>query len=168
MRDLERGLQTAKELLRLAREEAQRNAPPKKKQNRSALSNAVKVGDHDEILVQIELRSAKSDDGCWIWQGAAKDNYPGVTINGQRRLAHRLSLEAFLRQPLGAQPAHHICAVTMCVNPLHLQPVTTRENNAEMMARVYMVQRIRDLEARLAPLQATIAQLDSRIGARWA
>lgn len=53
-------------------------------------------------------------------------------------------------KPLGKQPAHHKCATTMCVNPMHLQPVTERDNIAEMLARNYMLNRIAELEAALA------------------
>jgi hypothetical protein len=43
-----------------------------------------------------------------------------------------------------------MCANSACVNPDHLQPVTHRENVAEMMARQSLLARIRELEARLA------------------
>jgi heme oxygenase len=54
---------------------------------------------------------------------------------------------------LGSQAAHHACANTTCVNPDHLQPVTHRENIAEMMARKAYVARIRELEAALTEIQ---------------
>ena len=59
---------------------------------------------------------------------------------------HRLSLEAKYGAPLGSQAAHHVCANTRCVNPEHLQPVTHRDNTAEMMARRAYVDRIAELE----------------------
>jgi hypothetical protein len=74
---------------------------------------------------------------------------PVVNVGKRMRQAHRLSLEARLGQPLGGQAAHHICAMPMCVNPDHLQPVTAAENTAEMLARSYMTQRIAALELAL-------------------
>jgi len=84
------------------------------------------------------------------WQGTVKDAYPAVTVAGRVRAVHRLVLEAHLGASLGTQPAHHICANSVCVNPLHLQAVTHRENVAEMLARTYLVRRIGELEAALA------------------
>ena len=72
-----------------------------------------------------------------------------VKVGKDWRYVHRLSLEAHLAASLGSQPAHHKCANTTCVNPEHLQPVTHRENVAEMLARRYMEQRIRALESAL-------------------
>ena len=81
-----------------------------------------------------------------------KDGYPIVIIDGRQHYVHRLALEAATQRSLGSQPAHHICANTACVNPAHLQPVTHRENMAEMMARRYMERRIIELEDALRAL----------------
>jgi hypothetical protein len=95
------------------------------------------------------MSNINNTTGCWEWktkQGA----YPTYDINGKNIRVHRLVLEAkFDGIPLGSQHAHHVCANTMCVNPDHLQPVTHRENVAEMMARQSLLARIRDLEQRL-------------------
>lgn len=120
----------------------------RREQMKSPLRRAIESADHDQIICSIKART-KLVRGCWIWQGRIRDGYPEVRV-GQRTVAvHRLTLEAKWRRPLGNQAAHHVCAVTACVNPDHLQPVTARENTAEMLARTYMVQRIADLEAAL-------------------
>ena len=62
---------------------------------------------------------------------------------------HRAVLEAKEGAILGSQAAHHKCANSHCVNPDHLQPVTHRENAAEMMARKSLTARIRELEVAL-------------------
>ena len=67
-------------------------------------------------------------------------------------MVRRRVLEAKECAPLGSQAAHHKCANTKCVNPDHLQPVTHRENTAEMLARKSLVSRVRELEAELARL----------------
>ena len=41
---------------------------------------------------------------------------------------------------------------TMCVNPDHLQPVTYRDNIAEMLARSSYISRIAELEKALADI----------------
>ena len=116
---------------------------------RSALRAALEDGDSAGVLAAIRNDVQIDSQGCWVWQRSIRDGYPIVQIAGKMRYVHRLSLEASLGVPLGSQPAHHICAKTECCNPNHLQPITHRENVAEMMARTYMVRRIADLEAAL-------------------
>lgn len=63
---------------------------------------------------------------------------------------HRVMLESKHQAPLGDQAAHHICANTACVNPDHLQPVTFRDNTAEMLSRRAYAARIEELERVIA------------------
>lgn len=73
------------------------------------------------------------ESGCWIWLGAlTKWGYGNFTYikNGKRSWigAHRFSYLHFK----GLIPPHteldHLCRVTCCVNPDHLEPVSHREN----------------------------------------
>lgn len=98
------------------------------------------------------------DAGCWIWQRQrTADGYPIVRFGQRKRQhqVHRLVLEMKHGAPLGSQAAHHVCANSMCVNPDHLQPVTHRDNVAEMLSRQSYLARIRDLEAALAEVDPT-------------
>lgn len=118
---------------------------------RGPLRAAYEDGEWRTLLSLIEQGSTKSDTGCWEWQGTIKDGYPkhaslSTLCNG----VHRAALEAKHGKPLGKQAAHHMCANTICVNPDHLQPVTHRENAAEMLARNYYITRIKQLEEALA------------------
>ena len=67
---------------------------------------------------------------CWLWQLArTRDGYGQVGgPNGGTMLAHRL----YYAQHRGPIPAYrqldHLCHVTSCVNPHHLDPVTAAEN----------------------------------------
>jgi hypothetical protein len=47
-----------------------------------------------------------------------------------------------------------MCANSKCVNPEHLEPVTAAANMAEMLARNYLVRRIRELEQALDAIQS--------------
>lgn len=121
---------------------------------RSPLRKAVEEGAHAQVIEAIKLKTKRdAKSGCWIWLGRGNDGYPSVNIGKRTVAVHRLSLEAKLGMTLGDQPAHHICASSMCVNPDHLQPVTHRENAAEMLARTYMERRIIALEVALRALQ---------------
>ena len=113
---------------------------------RPPLRRACEENDHKGILEAIEERVRKTKSGCWEWPQINAQGYPRMAIGSRVILVHRLSLEAKHGAPLGSQAAHHICANTKCVNPEHLQPVTHRENMAEMLARHSYLNRIAELE----------------------
>lgn len=122
------------------------------KELRSPIRIAWEAGDHAGLIKAIKTHCDTSTE-CWLWRRKSKSGYPLVSVGmGRTKQVHRIMLEAKLQKPLGKQQAHHMCANTLCVNPDHLQPVTARENVAEMLARRYLEQRITDLELALTAL----------------
>lgn len=117
---------------------------------RSQLRAAVEDADPPAVMRAVRERVTVDEHGCWIWSGRINDGYPTVKIGKRTHQVHRLILEAKHEASLGSQAAHHMCSVSRCVNPEHLQPVTHRENVAEMLARQSYLSRIRELEAALA------------------
>lgn len=115
---------------------------------RSELRRCYEDGDNQGFIAAVLDRVHVDDSGCWIWPNI-KDNYPRYIIGNKDVAMHRAVLEAKEGAPLGSQAAHHKCANSHCVNPDHLQPVTHRENAAEMLARKSLVSRISELEAAL-------------------
>lgn len=75
----------------------------------------------------------KTSVGCWIWIGATvpcRDGfvYGKFWLGGRMKMAHRASWELFRGDiPVGLT-IDHLCRVTLCVNPEHLEPVTQKEN----------------------------------------
>lgn len=66
----------------------------------------------------------KTED-CWMWMGARSNTGYGTFWDGQRNVyAHRF---AYGDVPNGLQ-IDHLCRVRLCVNPAHLEAVTSREN----------------------------------------
>jgi len=65
------------------------------------------------------------EDSCWLWIGYIDSKgYGGL---GGRR-AHRIAYELLVGPiPHGLQ-LDHLCRVTSCINPRHLEPVTNAEN----------------------------------------
>lgn len=116
------------------------------KAQRSDIRAAYEDGDWPALIAAIKAGSTPTADGCWGWARSSRDNYPLVRIGGKDHQVHRLSLLGKHGKPLGVLAAHHKCANSMCVNPEHLQPVTHRENTAEMLARNSLEARIKELE----------------------
>jgi hypothetical protein len=61
----------------------------------------------------------------WIWTGARNENGYGRYNN---HLAHRLAYVLTHGEIPDGLPLDHVCRVTSCVNPAHLEPVTNGEN----------------------------------------
>ena len=123
---------------------------------RSPLRIAYDEGNSQAFIEAVRAGSTINELGCWIWgKKLSKDGYPTTRLAGKQISVHRAVLEAKYDAPLGSQHAHHICAETRCVNPDHLQPVTHRDNIAEMLARHSYLNRIADLEAALAEVAPT-------------
>ncbi|WP_432279208.1 HNH endonuclease [Nocardia brasiliensis] len=101
------------------------------------------------------MTNRRSD--CHIWTRKINKGYPEFRYRAGKTnvilYIHRLVLEAKLEKPLGTMRAHHICGNSACVNPNHLQPVTERENVAEMLQRQTYLSRIRELEAALVEIE---------------
>lgn len=66
---------------------------------------------------------------CWLWKsGLNVGGYGAFQVGRGKRAAHRFSYELLVGPiPVGLQ-LDHLCRVTACVNPAHLEPVTCREN----------------------------------------
>ena len=75
-------------------------------------------------------------EACWVWIGSRRTGgYGQLTVDGACIGAHRLAYEA-LRAPIpDGLILDHLCELTPCVNPWHLEPVTYSENNRRRYAR---------------------------------
>lgn len=67
--------------------------------------------------------------GCWLWRGAVSDTkYPyGSFWDGRQIAAHRMSLLLDGQDPTGRE-VDHLCGVSLCVRPSHLEIVDQAEN----------------------------------------
>lgn len=77
--------------------------------------------------------SIDPETGCWVWQGNVQprrygQGYGRISFGTTNYRAHRVVYEAH-RGPIPAgYGLDHLCANPLCVNPDHLEPVTTGEN----------------------------------------
>lgn len=80
----------------------------------------------DRLLDKIE----EDANGCWLWTAyTASNGYARISVaRSKSREAHRVSYELFVGPvPEGLQ-LDHLCRVRHCINPDHLEPVTSRTN----------------------------------------
>lgn len=70
------------------------------------------------------------DDACWLWKGATDGTgrYGSFSVNGKLERAHRVAYELLVGPVPEDLVLDHLCKVTLCVNPRHLEPVTQYEN----------------------------------------
>lgn len=76
--------------------------------------------------------------GCWLWGGhVARNGYARTKVSGRSVMAHRASYELFVGPIPEGLVLDHKCRNRCCVNPAHLEPVTSRENliRGETLAR---------------------------------
>ena len=79
----------------------------------------------------LERCTPEPNSGCWLLIAGARSVYGHLGLgDGSVRsvLAHRLSWEAFVGPIPEGLVIDHLCRNTLCVNPVHLEPVTLVEN----------------------------------------
>lgn len=66
---------------------------------------------------------------CWFWTGAPDPNgYGKFAAHGAMEYAHRVSVWLSGRDTPVGMHVDHLCRRETCLNPLHLEVVTPREN----------------------------------------
>lgn len=83
----------------------------------------------ERFWIKVGGDAGETVDGCWLWHGSINPAGYGVFgVDGTSRPAHRYAYELLVE----ALPAHlhldHLCRNTLCVNPWHLDPVTSQVN----------------------------------------
>jgi hypothetical protein len=87
-----------------------------------------------EIQRYIQARVVRQDRGydtpCWVWKRAkTAHGYSSARLKGHTsQYVHRASYIEWVGPIPDGMEIDHLCRVTLCVNPLHLEPVTPREN----------------------------------------
>lgn len=92
------------------------------------------------VLDQLEARFLAKVDrngpgGCWLWTagragGRGGYEYGHFWFAGRQRAAHRVAYELFIGPIPDGLTLDHLCEVKLCVNPAHLEPVTSGVNSS--------------------------------------
>lgn len=68
------------------------------------------------------------NSGCWLWTSycgkSGKAEYGQFWINGETEWAHIVAFRLYRGVIPDGLELDHLCRVTICVNPRHLEPVT--------------------------------------------
>jgi hypothetical protein len=67
-------------------------------------------------------------DSCWLWMGKIDDGYGRFFINGKHYLVHRMAYAVLKNKLQENTQVDHLCKVRNCINPDHLEEVTSKEN----------------------------------------
>jgi hypothetical protein len=70
------------------------------------------------------------ENQCWLWRGQLNGSGYGRTTYGRshEQLAHRLAYRLWVGEIPAGYTIDHLCRNRACVNPVHLEPVTNKEN----------------------------------------
>ena len=88
-----------------------------------------------EYIEKLHARIKKTES-CWIWTGANSGNgYGRFNILDKTYQAHRVAYEYFTQKKIHeGLVIDHLCRNPICVNPEHLEPVTSKENTLRGIA----------------------------------
>lgn len=74
-------------------------------------------------------RQARRVDGCLLWQGGlVRNGYAQFSVNSRAVYVHRWAWEQINGPVPAGLELDHLCRNRSCVDPAHLEPVTSREN----------------------------------------
>ena len=93
------------------------------------LSEARRVGRFRNTVDSILSRVRPTSFGCWEWSGGHQSaGYATVSFGCSLQLVHRVLYQEMIGAFPAGREADHLCRHRWCVNPLHIEPVTRREN----------------------------------------
>lgn len=81
------------------------------------------MSDLERIMAKVERA-----DGCWRWRGAISRGYGVTWLQGRTMPAHRAVYVLVIGPVPKGMELDHLCFNPACVNPAHLEPVTSTEN----------------------------------------
>lgn len=107
-------------------------------------------------------RVAKTKSGCWIWIGPRdKKGYGLVSVNHgtTTERAHRVAFKLTGKEIPEGMTLDHLCRTPSCVNPDHLEAVSSLENTR----RAYPLRALAESTKPLTPRQSEVLDAVKRL-----
>lgn len=84
----------------------------------------------DRLMARIVLSDVPFNGSvCWVWPGAnGPGGYGHIHSEGRVAITHRVAYEHFIGPIPDGLVLDHLCRVTSCCNPAHLEAVSHLEN----------------------------------------
>jgi len=86
------------------------------------------------LMERLMEKVEEAPSGCWVFTASLRHGYGQIFVTKRPRLvvaqAHRVSYELHVGPIPAGLVIDHLCRNTACVNPSHLEPVTTQINTA--------------------------------------
>ena len=89
--------------------------------------SSVSMSDPLSVFLKLMSRVKFSED-CWEWQGTLSEGYGLIWIDGKNMRTHRVSYQLLIEAPPEDMELDHLCKNRRCLNPEHLEIVTSKEN----------------------------------------
>jgi hypothetical protein len=85
----------------------------------------------DRLFARVVQEGEDNIESCWLWHGCRNGKgYGHIRVGDKMRGVHRVAWELFFGEiPVGLE-LDHLCLIENCINPFHLEPVTTQVNLA--------------------------------------
>lgn len=76
---------------------------------------------------------------CWLWTAKKDDGYGRWAPPGEEKqyLVHRLSFAVLKEKIQDGMQIDHLCNTRNCINPDHLEQVTSKENTRRGLSKVF-------------------------------
>jgi hypothetical protein len=124
------------------------------------MSISTLIPEHIQVRIIIQKES-----GCMLWIGGLyPKGYAKTTVKmGQNPVSvHKLMYERFIKKVDSGKELDHLCRVRNCVNPTHLEEVTSAENTRRGLLTLLSITQVHEINKLYRTGNYTQQELASR------